>query len=66
MRLHARLILMIIIAAGPALGLLVYSHFDTRASQIAEIHRRAQETARSAAIYSAATIQGMRSVLVGI
>lgn len=66
MRLHARLILMIVIAAGPALGLLVYSQFDTRASQIAEIHRRAQETARSAAIYSAATIQGMRSVLVGI
>lgn len=66
MRLHARLILLVGMAAGPALALLIQHQSDARASLLAGVHRKAQDFAETAALYSEATIQGVRHVLIGL
>src|SRR5690348_133707 len=66
MRLHARLILLVGMAAGPALALLIQNQFDNRAGLRANIHRKAADFATAAALHSEATIQGLRHVLIGL
>jgi signal transduction histidine kinase len=66
MRLHARLILLVGMAAGPALALLIQNQFDNRAGLMANIHRKAADFATAAALHSEATIQGLRHVLIGL
>jgi signal transduction histidine kinase len=66
MRRHARLILLVGMAAGPALALLIQHQSDSRANLLAGVHRKAQNFAETAALYSEATIQGVRHVLIGL
>ena len=66
MRLRARLILLIAIAAGPALALLVRIQLDSRSSEIDNAHRKAEEAARTAALYSDAGLQSLRQSMAGL
>lgn len=66
MRLRARLILLIVIAAGPALALLVRVQLDSHASEVDNAHRKAEEAARTAAFYSDAGIQSLRQSMAGL
>jgi signal transduction histidine kinase len=66
MRLRARLILLIGIAAGPALALLIRVQLNSHASEIDNAQRKAEEAARAAALYSDASIQSLRQSMAGL
>ena len=65
MRLHVRLMFLVGIAAGPALGLLIHSQSATHTAQLAQVQLKAQDLALSATFHTETRIQSLQQVLSG-